>query len=473
MSKTILVVDDEPSICWAFKKILSEQDHTVITVSSAEEGIEQSVSIQPDLIFLDVRLPNKSGLETLPEFISKNANTPVVVMTAFGDLETAVAAVKKGASEYLTKPFSLEEVQEVATKLLTNSTVNDQAKLVKRSNDGALSLIGTSPPMQHIFKQIALVANSDLSVLITGETGTGKEVVAEAIHRHSNRSDKPYFPVAPVAFNEDLIESELFGHVQGSFTGASHDRAGLFEQAEGGTILLDEVGDLPIRMQIKLLRVLEQGHYTRVGDINTRRCNVRIIAATHRDLGEAVKEGSFRQDLFYRLNGLHLHLPPLRERVEDIQPLCEYFLNCIGQDNQTSNLTPALLKILADRDWPGNIRELRNAVEHAAVVAGNRAIAMEDFPKTQTITQPVGEAETSSLQELIRAWTRERLKEEGEKDLHTTLLSILEPEIIRTVLECTNHNRVQASELLGIHRGTLREKMRNYGLDKQDKSDKH
>ena len=226
-------------------------------------------------------------------------------------------------------------------------------------------------------------------------------------------------------------------------------------------------------MQIKLLRVLEQGHYTRVGDINTRRCNVRIIAATHRDLGEAVKEGSFRQDLFYRLNGLHLHLPPLRERVEDIQPLCEYFLNCIGQDNQTSNLTPALLKILADRDWPGNIRELRNAVEHAAVVAGNRAIAMEDFPKTQTITQPVGEAETSSLQELIRAWTRERLKEEGEKDLHTTLLSILEPEIIRTVLECTNHNRVQASELLGIHRGTLREKMRNYGLDKQDKSDKH
>jgi len=471
MTKKILVVDDEPSICWAFEKMLSEQQHKVTTASSAEDGIEKSVLLKPDLIFLDVRLPKQSGLKALPEFIKRNTNTPIVVMTAFGDLETAVSAVKNGASDYLTKPFSLKEVQTLANKLLTLSGVSDHPKTVKRARNKTSSLIGTSPLMQHVFKQIALVANSDLSVLITGETGTGKEVVAEAIHHYSDRSEKPYYPIAPVSFNEELIESELFGHVEGSFTGASHDRAGLFEQAEGGTILLDEVGDLPIRMQIKLLRVLEQGHYTRVGDINTRRCNVRIIAATHRDLSQAVKEGSFRQDLFYRLNGLHLHLPPLRQRVEDIKPLCEYFLNCIGQDNQRNSLTPKLLDQLADRHWPGNVRELRNAVEHAAVVAGNRSITIEDFPEPQGLMPLLDESKASSLHELVARWTEKELTREGKKNLQPELLSILEPALIQAVLEYTKHNRVQASELLGIHRGTLREKMRNYGLEKSNKAD--
>ena len=277
--------------------------------------------------------------------------------------------------------------------------------------------------MQQIFKQVALVANSDLSVLVTGETGTGKELVAEAVHRYSDRATKPYIPIAPVAFNEELIESELFGHTRGAFTGAVDDREGLFERAEGGTILLDEIGDLPIRVQIKLLRVLEQGHFTRVGDITPRQCNVRIIAATHRDLNEEVKQERFRRDLFYRLNGIHLHLPPLRDRTEDIKPLCEYFLKCIDRKKQSEELSPELLQDLAQRAWPGNIRELRNAVEHAAVVAGTRALIIEDFPESVSTPTQDSPSAKHTLEAMVTAWTEEKLSDLNAKDLHSQIFS--------------------------------------------------
>jgi two-component system nitrogen regulation response regulator GlnG len=470
MNKTILVIDDEPSICWAFEKMLGNGNHRVATASSAEEGIEQSIALKPDLIFLDVRLPRQSGLETLPQFIAKNPNTPIVVMTAFGDLETAVSAVKNGASDYLTKPFSLTEVQSLTEKLLASSSVADLPKIVRRDKNQESALIGSSSSMQHVFRQIALVANSDLSVLITGETGTGKELVAAAIHHYSDRSNQPYIPIAPVSLNEDLIESELFGHVKGAYTGASDDRDGLFAKAEGGTILLDEIGDLPIRVQIKLLRVLEQGHYTRVGDVIPRQCNVRIIAATHRDLIHAVQEGSFRRDLFYRLNGLHIHLPPLRERTDDIQPLCEYFLRCIGQESPNIPLDSSLLEELKKRRWSGNIRELRNAVERASVIAGNRAICIDDFHETKISPKFTQESSTTNLGSSVVEWAEQKLTQSATKNLQPELLTILEPLLLQTVLSHTKNNRLQAAEILGIHRSTLREKMRAYGLDRQNES---
>lgn len=466
--KTILIVDDEPAICWAFERTLEANGHRIVTASSAEEGLDRSRTDRPDLIFLDVRLPKRSGIEALPDFIALNPSQPIVVMTAFGDLETAVSAVKNGASEYLIKPFSIEDVESITSKLLSNSTLTRKNTGIKRDRQQASSLVGTSPAMQQIFKQVALVANSDLSVLVTGETGTGKELVAEAVHRYSDRATKPYIPIAPVAFNEELIESELFGHTRGAFTGAVDDREGLFERAEGGTILLDEIGDLPIRVQIKLLRVLEQGHFTRVGDITPRQCNVRIIAATHRDLNEEVKQERFRRDLFYRLNGIHLHLPPLRDRTEDIKPLCEYFLKCIDRKKQSEELSPELLQDLAQRAWPGNIRELRNAVEHAAVVAGTRALIIEDFPESVSTPTQDSPSAKHTLEAMVTAWTEEKLSDLNAKDLHSQLFSMLEPALIKAVMRYSKNNRMRASELLGMHRSTLREKMRAYQIDQNN-----
>ena len=463
--KTILIVDDEPAICWAFERTLEANGHRVVTAASAEEGLDRSRMDRPDLIFLDVRLPKRSGIESLPDFIALNPSQPIVVMTAFGDLDTAVAAVKNGASEYLIKPFSIEDVQSITSKLLSKPTLTRKNTGIKRDRQQSSSLVGTSPAMQQIFKQIALVANSDLSVLVTGETGTGKELVAEAVHRYSDRAAKPYIPIAPVAFNEELIESELFGHTRGAFTGAVDDREGLFERAEGGTILLDEIGDLPIRVQIKLLRVLEQGHFTRVGDITPRQCNVRIIAATHRDLNEEVKHERFRRDLFYRLNGIHLLLPPLRERTEDIKPLCEYFLKCIDREKQSEELSPELLHDLAQRAWPGNIRELRNAIEHAAVVAGTRALIIEDFPEPASTPKQDSPSAKQTPEAMVTEWTEEKLSDPNTHDLHSQLFSMLEPALIKAVMRYSKNNRMRASELLGMHRSTLREKMRAYQID--------
>lgn len=461
----VLVVDDEPSICWAFERMLQEEGHDVVSASSAEEGLQLASQLQPRLILLDVRLPNEDGISALPKFIEATSGSPIVVMTAFGDLETAVAAVKRGASDYLVKPFRLEDARRACRKALAASGSNQHAGVVRRDVSQEPQLIGRSPAMQHVFRQIALVASSDLSVLITGETGTGKELVAAAIHRYSSRADAPYLPIAPVAFNEDLIESELFGHVKGAFTGATEDRAGLFERAEGGTVLLDEIGDLPINLQVKLLRVLEQGHYTRVGDMTPRRCNVRILAATHCDLHEAVRSGRFREDLYYRLNGLHIHLPPLRERTEDIQPLCEYFLQCIGSNSQAKPLSAELLDELGRRRWLGNIRELRNSVEHAAVLARGRALTIEDFPAemSERISSSAGEGDP--LERAISNWVAAKLAEQEPVDLYPQLIASIEPTILKQVLAHTGDNRAQAATILGIHRGTLREKLRQHGLD--------
>lgn len=430
---------------------------------------------QPQLVFLDVRLPKRDGIAALPDFLLATRGAPIVVMTAFGDLETAVAAVKHGASDYLTKPFKLEQAATLAKRNVevarqraqdvgTQGRSSENRPGAQGSDRAEKRIVGSSAAIQQAFRQIALVASSNLSVLITGETGTGKELVAEAIHRHSPRADRPYLPIAPVALNDDLIESELFGHVRGAFTGANGDRAGLFELAEGGTILLDEIGELPLGLQAKLLRVLEQGEYTRVGEVIPRRCDVRILAATNCELHHAVSSGRFREDLYWRLNGMHIHLPPLRERVKDIEPLCGYFLECLGSP-ANARLVPELLEQLATRPWYGNVRELRNAIGHAIVMAGDRPLEIGDFPISHDRSTTA--AGGQSLQNAVLAWAEATIAEAAgdARELYAQFMAASEPTLFRFATKQAAGNRLRAAELLGIHRGTLREKMRQYGLE--------
>ncbi|MCM2374893.1 sigma-54-dependent transcriptional regulator [Aporhodopirellula aestuarii] len=469
---TVLVVDDEPSICWALEKMLTQEGHAVVTASSAEEGLEQAAAVQPALVILDVRLPKEDGITALPKFLAATHDAPVVVITAFGDLETAVAAVKNGATDYLTKPFKLDDALRVCRQAIAESENRITQVVTTKSEVNPTAIVGTSPAMQQVFRQIALVAESDLSVLITGETGTGKELVAAAIHRHSRRSDGPYLPIAPVALNPDLIESELFGHVKGAFTGASDDKAGLFERAENGTVLLDEIGDLPLATQVKLLRVLEQGQYSRVGDVRTRTANVRILAATNCDLHEAVGKGTFREDLFHRMTGMQIHLPPLRERAEDIAPLCQHFLTALQYPAPDQAISEQLLAELQKQPWHGNVRELKNAVEHAAVVARSRPLFIHDFPPPAPGRGEASSSPQRSLEQSISRWAVSALEPNGEtpQDLHTKFLAATEPTLFKIILAHTGGNRAKASELLGIHRGTLRDRLRTYGLDEPDTS---
>ncbi|MEO1523904.1 MAG: sigma-54 dependent transcriptional regulator [Planctomycetota bacterium] len=466
-SQHVLVVDDEPSICWALEKMLKSEGHSVAVASSAEEGLRSAAEKRPALVILDVRLPKQDGISALPEFLKVTDHAPVVIITAFGDLETAVAAVKNGATDYLTKPFKLEDALRTCRQWLAKSKHHTAPVPPEPMQLDGSALVGTSPTMQHVFRQIALVADSDLSVLITGETGTGKELVASAIHRHSHRSDQTYLAVAPVSFNEDLIESELFGHVKGAFTGADDSRAGLFERAEGGTILLDEIGDLPLATQVKLLRVLEQGQYSRVGEVQPRQADVRIIAATNCNLHRSVAENQFREDLFHRLAGVQIHLPPLRERSEDLFPLCKHFLSAMKYPSAEEAIDESLINELGSRPWHGNIRELRNAVEHAAVVARGRPLSIADFPKPHPGKQMGIVVNEPTLEGVIEQWTRNTIAEaeNPEGSLHSEFMASAEAAFLKVVLQHTKGNRGRAAELLGIHRGTLRERLRGYGLD--------
>lgn len=462
--QTILVVDDEPTICWALEKMLTREGHHVITASSAEEGLRLAEKHQPAMVILDVRLPKLDGITALPSFLAATGNAPVVIITAFGDLETAVAAVKNGASDYLTKPFKLEDALRTCRTALQKSAQRSAPTATLPMPPDRSDLVGTSPAMQQVFRQIALVADSDLSILITGETGTGKELVAAAIARHSNRAGAPYIPIAPVALNPELIESELFGHVKGAFTGATEDRAGLFERAEGGTVLLDEIGELTLGTQAKLLRVLEQGQYSRVGDVKPRTANVRILAATNCNLHDAVTSGEFREDLFHRLTGVQIHLPPLRDRLSDIAPLCQHFL--AAMEYVDALIDDDLIAELQRRPWYGNVRELKNAVAHAAVVARGRRLNINAFPAPKPGRDVESASSDRVLERVVETWTKAALDDQPETEtLHADLLSAIEPAFLRMVLQHTGGNRAKAAEMLGIHRGTLRDRLRAYRID--------
>jgi two-component system nitrogen regulation response regulator GlnG len=453
----ILIIDDEPAICWSLKERLTDNGHVVEIAASLERAAKVLASFEPEVIVLDVRLPGKDGLSAIPGFRDRFPSTAIVVMTAFGDLQTVVDAMDRGAFEYLVKPFDLSVFMNVIERAL-QSRVQLVSSLARPSDRNRL--IGRGPLMQAVFKQIALVAPTDFPVLITGETGTGKELVAEAIHRHSHRRNGTFARVSLASLSPTIIESELFGHVKGAFTGAGEDRIGLFEQAENGTIFLDEISETPPAIQVKLLRVLEARSFTRVGSGVEQTTNARLIGASNRDLVTMIGEGTFREDLYHRLKVFTVELPPLRDHREDLRPLVEYFLV-----RQKSSIVPATTEDfwaeIERRPWNGNIRELRNAIDHAVVLARGGPISAEHLPKAAS-PDPVDHSTELSLEEAISAWVRQQLAEadhESQADLYRKFASTADAALIREILSFTGQNRSAAAKLLGLDRATLRAKL--------------
>jgi DNA-binding NtrC family response regulator len=473
----ILVVDDEPTICWGFRELLQGDGHDVTIASSAEEALQLAPTCMPDTILLDVRLPGMDGLSALKQLRASSDNAPVVVMTAFGNLQTAVRAVEEGAFDYLTKPFELEDATDVVRRALAHRHGADAAKRTAVPGDNTTdaelteTIVGSSAVMQSVFRQIAFVAQSDASVLILGESGTGKELVARAIHRHSSRTAEPFMPVSLAAMNASSVESELFGHVKGAFPGATADHKGILELAGAGTILLDEIGDVPISLQLKLLRAIEHQEIIPVGSAKSRRCRFRVLAATNRDPGKLIDEGLFREDLYFRLNVVRIDLPSLSDRAEDIPDLARHFLNQMTGSRAGSSLSSAALLELSGRDWPGNVRELRNAVEHAAIMARGGTIEVAHLPPADlTTTRSASSSEL--LQREISRWAAQQLQPldsaDSEAVLYEDLLQLVEPPLLNAVLAHCRNNRAAAARLLGLHRATLRQKLKNHEITGED-----
>jgi two-component system nitrogen regulation response regulator GlnG len=469
----VLIVDDEPSICWGFRELLTEDGHEVSIASSAEEAIDLASQSAPDAVILDVRLPGRDGLSAIKDLRDRVGDAPIIVVTAFGNLRTAVRAVEEGAYDYLAKPFDLEQAAEVLRRALRRPKVSDRDWPERDRYDADEPsvrgmLIGTSLAMQAVFKQIALVAASDVPVLITGESGTGKELVAQAIHAHGRRKAAPFVPICLAALSTGVLESELFGHVRGAFTGADRDRQGLLELADGGTVLLDEIGDVPLPVQVKLLRAIEQREVTPVGHTRARSSDFRVLAATNRPLAEMVARGEFREDLYYRLGVFHIHIPPLRTRTDDIPLLAAHFLRLATGEESSKRLTKAAIAELTSRPWHGNVRELRNAVERAAVVARGDEVEPEHFPPPSAVFAAAHPTVDSQLGRLTADWAAQQRLESVDNapgDLYERFLRVTEPALLKAVLSQCGDNRGVAARILGIHRATLRQKLRDHGLD--------
>jgi two-component system nitrogen regulation response regulator GlnG len=462
----ILVVDDEEAVCWALNRALTRDGHEVAVAASAEEALVVARRQRPDVIVLDVRLPGRDGLSVLEQLRDLTQDAPIIVITAHGNLSTAVRAVEGGAFEYLVKPFDLDQALEAVRRALQRRALQEEAPRQGESTEAPVvspeEIVGHSPAMQAVFKRIALAAPRDSCVLVTGESGTGKELVARALHRYSPRRERPFLPVHVAALNPGLVESELFGHVKGSFTGATQARPGLLALADGGTVFLDELADIPLAVQVKLLRVLEHGEVLPVGSNQPQSLNVRVLGATHQDLERKVAEGSFRHDLFFRLNVFRIHLPPLRARREDILPLAEHFLRRI--EPRALPLLPATAAFLLEQPWLGNARELRNALEHAVIVARGGPLLSGHFPAVPpglTAATP-----TEQLAAAVRLWLAERVRvgDGPPAELYSQLLRCMEPALLDEVMRRVHGNRWLAAQWLGLNRATVRKKLAQYHL---------
>jgi two-component system nitrogen regulation response regulator GlnG len=461
----VLIVDDEQAVCWALQKALARAGHRVQVAASAEEGLAQAEREPPEVVLLDVRLPGMDGLTALAKLRELSHEVPVIVMTAHGNLQTAVRAVEGGAFDYLAKPFDLTQAVDTVTRALLGRAHLRQPETGPNgvTLPGTEELVGHSPAMQAIFKRIALVAPRDACVLITGESGTGKELVARAVHRYSPRRDGPFLPVHVAALNPNLVESELFGHVKGSFTGATQARPGLLALADGGTVFLDELADIPLSVQVKLLRVLEHNEVYPVGGTQPAKLNVRILGATHRDLERCVAEGTFRHDLYFRLNVFQIRIPPLRDRTEDIVPLSDHILARL--DAHPRPLPEETVAFLKARPWPGNVRELRNALEHAVILGRGAPILPSHFPTHSGGLSALTPAER--LDEAVRDWFRDRLRgaaTAAPSNLYEELLARVEPALLDDVMRSVRGNRWAAAQWLGLNRATVRKKLSAHGL---------
>lgn len=468
----VLIVDDEESICWGLRRLLTEEGYDVSVAASAEEALASVEKRRPDLALLDVRLPGIDGLTALERLRRADHDFPVIIVTAYGNLETAVRAVDRGAFDYLTKPFDLEHVVEVVRRAAASLTKQPEASPVAAPVD-ADELLGAGPAMQEVFKRIALAAPTDSSVLIVGESGTGKELAARALHKHSRHASGPFVPIHLGALNASLVESELFGHARGAFTGADFDRPGLLESADGGTVFFDEAADIPPPVQIKLLRVLQQREVTRVGEVKPRPCRFRVIAAVNRDPAECVRAGTLRADLLYRLAGFEVRLPPLRERLEDVPLLARRFLqSAIDGGSTARGISAAAVAELKSRCWSGNVRELRNAVERAAIFARGGIIETEHLPPPGGYETRVVTDVADVVHDAVMRWSEAAVAGKPTTgDLYDRLLKVIEPALFEVVLRKTLGNRAAAAELLGLHRATLRKKLSERRGGKPDDGD--
>src|SRR5580692_61373 len=381
----VLLIDDEADVQYSFQRIFDLPDVELITANSGEEGLKMIPRLKPDLVIMDVRMGGITGLETLRRLRQADAKQMVIMMTAYGTTQTAIEAMKLGAYDYLLKPFDVPRLKQIVLNAL--KAARDMRQVVSyqpllESEDYDVGIIGRSEAMQNVFKIIGQLAGSNATALITGESGTGKELVARAVYHHSKRSGQPFLAINCAAIPENLLESELFGHEKGAFTGATTQRIGKFEQCDGGTIFLDEIGDMTLSTQAKILRVLQAGSFERVGGNTPIKVDVRVIAATHKPLEQAVAAREFREDLFYRLNVVRIHIPPLRERRDDIPLLVNYFLKKFSHDQQLEpkSVATSVIRVLEKYHWPGNVRELENALRHAHVMAKGDAILVGDLP---------------------------------------------------------------------------------------------
>ena len=463
----VLIVDDEPSICWGFREFLTEDGHDVQIAASAEEAIGLVEQDRPDVVVMDVRLPGMDGLSAIEHLRQRIDDVPIIVITAFGNLETAVRAVQQGAFDYLPKPFDLDQAAEVLRRALEPrpSEAGPQSGPSDEATDE--TIIGSTPCMQEVFKQIALVASTDVSVLVTGESGTGKELIARAIHRSSGRHTGPFLPICLAALSPGVVESELFGHAKGAFTGADQDRQGLLELAGGGSVFLDEIAETSIALQVKLLRTIEQRDVTPVGTARPRPIDVRIIAATNRPLADLIQNGEFREDLYYRLGVFRIQVPPLRERLGDVAPLAEHFLRRCQPDTAECTISDDVLDELTARRWNGNVRELRNVIEHAVILSRGQRIRPEHLPAPEQPGAAPAGSSADVLSRTVTEWTRLQHAAGEHREqarLYERFLALIEPPLLQTVLAECDNNRAAAAAVLGIHRATLRQKLKKYGI---------
>jgi len=465
MNNPVWIIDDDRSIRWVFEKALAREGIAHRTFAAAQEALDRLSEETPAVVVSDIRMPGLSGIEFMRELRARLATAPVIVMTAYSDLESAVAAFQGGAFEYLPKPFDVDHAVALVRRALEET---HRPPGIERPAEAAPEILGQAPAMQEVFRAIGRLAQSQATVLITGESGTGKELVARALHRHSPRAGKAFIAINTAAIPKDLLESELFGHERGAFTGAQTMRRGRFEQAEGGTLFLDEIGDMPAELQTRLLRVLSDGHFYRVGGHTPLAANVRVIAATHQDLEARVKQRLFRDDLYHRLNVIRLRLPALRERREDIPMLARHFLAKSARDLgvEGKRLSDAALQFLAACDWPGNVRQLENVCHWVTVMAPGQVVDVADLPPEARGEGAGGEAApgTGDWRRALEREVAARLGR-GESGIADALTREFEAILIARALQHTGGRRIEAAALLGIGRNTLTRKVQDLKID--------
>ena len=460
-AKKVWIVDDDKSIRWMLEKAVTKEGKEVRLFSNADELLVALWTDRPDLIVSDIRMPGMEGLDLLSLLQEKHSNLPVVIMTAYADLEKAVGSFSGGAFEFLPKPFDMAEMMSVINRALRNNIDPDVLSEVSDVPVDLPEIVGSSTPMQKIFRAIGRLSNSSMTVLLTGESGTGKELVARALHRHSDREKKQLIAINAAAIPKDLLESELFGHEKGAFTGADVRRLGRFEQADGGTLFLDEIGDMPLDLQARLLRVLANGEFYRIGGKESIAVNVRLIAATNHNLEERVEKGLFREDLLYRLNVIRLELPPLRNRGTDISYLTGHFLRVIAQDLGVSrkSISQDALGALETFFWPGNVRQLENVCRHLMIMVPSHIIELEDLPKEiRRDSSESNDYSSSDWEVAFEEWVKNYLKE-FDGPIINDASAKFESVLIKVALSLANGRRQDAARLIGWGRNTLTRKI--------------